>query len=135
MKRALICDLDGTLAHMANRGPFDWDKVYSDTLDIAIADLLRRYGIDHTILLVSGRSDECRDLTLKWLLDNRVFYDLLFMRKQGDYRKDSEVKCEIYRKYIEHQFDVTFCLDDRDQVVTFWREIGLKCYQVAPGKF
>jgi hypothetical protein len=135
MQKAIICDLDGTLAHMAGRGPFEWDRVSEDLLDEAIADLLRRYASDHVIILVSGRSDECRALTQAWLRDNSVFYDQLYMRSAGDYRKDSVVKHEIYELAIAQTYDVTFCLDDRQQAVDFWRSIGLKCFQVAPGNF
>jgi hypothetical protein len=57
------------------------------------------------------------------------------MRKQGDFRRDSIVKKEIYDNDIKGKFDVEFVLDDRQQVVDMWREIGLKCLQVAPGNF
>jgi hypothetical protein len=59
----------------------------------------------------------------------------LFMRKSGDYRKDSVVKKEIYERHIKEDFNVEFVLDDRDQVVKMWREQGLVCLQVAEGNF
>jgi hypothetical protein len=57
------------------------------------------------------------------------------MRKKGDFRKDSVVKKEIYEKYIKDNFNILFCLDDRNQVVNMWREIGIKCLQVQDGDF
>ena len=57
------------------------------------------------------------------------------MRKEGDHRRDSIVKKEIYDTLIKDEFDVEFVLDDRQQVVDMWREIGLKCLQVAEGNF
>lgn len=57
------------------------------------------------------------------------------MRPEGDERKDSIVKQEIYEKYIKDRYNVRFVLDDRNQVVDMWREVGLKVLQVAPGDF
>jgi hypothetical protein len=87
------------------------------------------------IILVSGRSDEFRQQTVEWLADNRVYYDQLLMRKQGDVRKDSIVKTEIYEQDIEPHFNVRYVLDDRNQTVEAWRKLGLICLQVAPGDF
>jgi len=57
------------------------------------------------------------------------------MREVGDRRKDTEVKAEIYHRFIEPQYDVHYILDDRDQVVKMWRSLGLTCLQVAEGAF
>jgi hypothetical protein len=57
------------------------------------------------------------------------------MRVAGDHRKDSIVKQEIFENHIDGMFDVQFVLDDRDQVVTMWRSLGLQCFQVAEGNF
>jgi hypothetical protein len=57
------------------------------------------------------------------------------MRKAGDDRKDSLVKEEIYNNNIAPKYNVFLVLDDRDQVVKFWRSKGLQCWQVAPGAF
>lgn len=57
------------------------------------------------------------------------------MRKDGDFRKDSIVKEEIYREWIEPFHEVLFCIDDRKQVVDMWRSIGLTCLQCAEGNF
>ena len=60
----------------------------------------------------------------------------LFARKSGDFRKDAVVKEEIYRRHIEGKYCIKLVLDDRDQVVSCWRDtIGLTCFQVAPGAF
>jgi len=40
------------------------------------------------------------------------------------------MKCKQHPKY-----HVEFVLDDRNQVVNFWRYLGLTCFQVAEGDF
>lgn len=57
------------------------------------------------------------------------------MRPEGDIRKDSIVKREIFENYIRDYYNIQFVLDDRNQVVEMWRSLGLKCLQVQEGDF
>lgn len=138
---AIICDIDGTLAHMKNRGPFDWKKVGNDTCDGAVAHVLETYKsgdaqANHVkIILFSGRDGSCRPETEAWLHENAIPYDRLYMREADDNRKDYLIKEELYEAHIKGKYNVLFVLDDRQQVVDRWRELGLKCLQVAPGDF
>lgn len=135
-QKAIICDLDGTLALMCDRKPFDWHLVGGDAPNKPVIDLVKRYAIDHAVFIVSGRSDECRIQTVRWLRRHKVPCMCLFMRKAGDYRKDAVVKLEIWQQQIMPMgYHITFALDDRNQSVEFWRSLGLTCLQVAPGDF
>ena len=96
------------------------------------------------IIFCSGREDKYQPETIRFIEkycllpgpkgDRPIEYQL-FMRKSDDMRKDSIIKEEIYVDNIEGQYNVLCVLDDRDQVVQFWRERGLTCFQVAPGNF
>lgn len=132
---AYIFDLDGTLAHMNARNPFDWTRVGEDSLDHSVATILRILTPHARIIILSGRDECSREATAIWLRDNWITYDELLMRPQGDFRKDSVVKLELFQKYIAEKFLVQGVFDDRNQVVDMWRSIGLKCLQVAPGDF
>lgn len=134
----LCCDIDGTLALMSDRSPFDWHRVGEDKLNAPIASIVRKYSKKPSlvrVILVSGRDSICRPETEAWLKDNYIEYTQLIMRPKGDNRKDSIVKQELYETYIEPDYKVLFVLDDRDQVVKMWRELGLTCLQVAEGDF
>ena len=137
MRKAIICDIDGTLAHMQNRSPYDWDKVGDDVVDKTIKEILRTFynTSEYAIILISGRNDVCRQITERWLGKNYIFYDALYMRNHNDYRPDEVIKKEIYDKHIKDKYDVEFVLDDRNKVVKMWRGIGLKCLQVEEGDF
>lgn len=135
LPKAIICDIDGTLAHMKDRSPFDWSRVDQDEVDPIIKNLLDSLREDYVIILVSGRSEVCREETEKWLEKNNIPYDMLFMRPEGDIRKDSVIKREFFKKYIRYYYNIEFVLDDRNQVVDMWRSLGLKCLQVAEGDF
>lgn len=133
---AYIVDIDGTLAHMTGRDPYDYTRVHEDTVDREVWDVidaLRRDG--NEIIVMSGRDEECRDVTWRWLSANEVWFDDLHMRPAGDTRKDSLVKAELFDKHVRYRYNVRGVFDDRDQVVQMWRAMGLKCFQVQPGAF
>ncbi len=143
---AYIFDIDGTLAHGIGitRKPYEWHKVGTDTLDQELRHILmslRGYDVmddpEETvkIILMSGRDSVCRPETEQWLKDNNIPYDHLYMRSEGDKRKDFEVKEELFNQHIRDNYRVRVIFDDRSQVVELWRSLGLICYQVAYGNF
>lgn len=134
---AYIFDIDGTLAINNNgRSPYDYTKVHLDDVN---KDVLRIYkyimweGV--TRFIVSGRDDGCMEVTKKWFEDKQIPHDGIFMRKTGDKRKDAIVKKEIFDNNFRGKYNIIGVFDDRQQVVDMWREIGLTCFQVAPGNF
>ncbi len=139
LPNVVLVDLDGTLAKMADRSPFDWDRVGEDTPHEDIVDLVNTLlDAGSEIVFVSGRDARAYKPTRDWL-DRYVGpwtrLAPLLMRSQFDMRKDSIVKEEIYRQEILGRYNVWLVLDDRDQVVEMWRHLGLRCLQVAPGNF
>ena len=142
MARTVIVDVDGTVAlrrGKSARGPFDYARVGEDTPNtpvIAVVEALALAG--HDIVFLSGRESVpgCREDTLAWLERHIAVPTIeLYMRAEGDQRRDSIVKRELYRKHLAGR-DILAVLDDRDQVVRMWRdELGLTCLQVAYGDF
>lgn len=132
----VIYDIDGTVALMKNRSPFDWSRVHEDSVNEPVADLIRLISSQNIpVIAVSGRDGSCRSLTENWLTANGIPFDELFMRAAGDSRKDSIVKMEIFDREFRGKFNIKFVLDDRNQVVDMWRSLGLTCLQVAEGNF
>jgi hypothetical protein len=141
---AIICDIDGTLAHMTNRGPYDTSKYADDSKDDFVHSLFACLCKFHgaTRIIVSGRSEEFRDVTEKWLADHGITYKHLYMRdpsrkdEKGNKLNDAIIKREIYEQYNEPNYRVICCIDDRNRVVNMWRnELNLICLQVADGDF
>lgn len=132
-----IFDIDGTLAHMnGKRGPFDWDKVDRDDIDTHVARMNGLHAdVCDKIIIVSGRDDTSLELTKEWLDFYKIHYDIILMRKAGDFRKDSVVKREIYEQHIIGKYNIAAIYDDRKQVVDELRSMGLKVFQVEPGLF
>ena len=133
---AIVCDLDGTLALLNGRNPYDAARCEEDLVNEPVADILKTYFLNgYTILLASGRSEQHRPQTERWLQKYSIQYTALFMRSDGDTRKDAIVKQEIYEQNMQGRYTIKFVLDDRKQVVDLWRSLGLTVLQVAEGDF
>lgn len=134
---AYIFDIDGTLANMGDRNPYDESTVYEDTVfdEVAcMANLLSEDG--YRIIFMSGRTDASREDTLRWIEHKiGVKPELLLMRKVGDQRNDAVVKLEMFDWLVREFYRVHGVFDDRNQVVSMWRSLGLTVFQVADGDF
>lgn len=137
---AVLCDLDGTLCLRGDRSPYDYSQVINDTANRPVLTILNAlYNNGLEVIFLSGRPESCREDTERWLMTNFstgfCTYVGLFMRPDGDNRRDWVVKEELFTKYIRHNYNIICALDDRNQVVDMWRAIGLTCLQVAEGNF
>jgi predicted kinase len=144
LPKAVWLDLDGTVAERVHdlapqpvRGPFDEARVGEDAVIEHIADLVRLlHRSGYKVVVMSGRSDACKEESERWLIENDIPYDDIFMRKFGDSRKDSVVKEELFWNNVAPKYDIEFALDDRQQVVDHTREVlKIPVLQVAPGLF
>lgn len=147
-EKAIICDLDSTLFntdhrihHIKGQGKPDWDAFNAACVDntpnkwcVELVLAMRRAG--HDIIFVTGRWDDYYADTARSIADHLGPLDcLLFMRKKGDFRKDFDVKREIYQEHIAENYDVSFCVEDRGQVVDMWRSLGLVCLDCVGGEY
>jgi hypothetical protein len=137
LPNAIVFDIDGTLAHVnGKRGHFDWDNVDVDVVDERVRETLRIHKASgYKIIIVTGRDGSCEELTKMWLIENDIPFDFFYIRPAGDFRKDTVIKKEIFDNYINGKFNVLGVYDDRNQVVSMWRELGLKCFQVIDGNY
>ena len=136
LPKAVIFDIDGTLAKHVARGPYDMELAGTDAVHYHISDLVDMYCLQgYQIILCSGRARKWRDITTEWMGKHNIHFDHLFMRPDGDERRDSVIKLELHDDYIRGQYRVDCVYDDRDRVVAIWRALGYPCLQVAPGDF
>jgi predicted kinase len=121
----VITDLDGTTALFGkDKNPFDRD-FENDELNLAVARILD--GRD--VIFLSGRQEKFRKQTNEFLEKHNLPYLHLFMRKDGDQRKDSIIKKEIYENEIKGKYNILFVVDDRLSVSRQWFELGLPLFR------
>ncbi len=138
----VIVDIDGTLADskafqdFLKSKPKNWKEFFGHAEDYLprteVIEKVKELSKDNNIVLVSGRNEEYKDVTVRWLKKYDVPYQLLLMRKIGDGREDVEIKKEILHKYFDKN-NVVLVIDDRPKVIRMWREEGLKVEDVGNG--
>lgn len=136
LQRCIVCDIDGTIANLWDRSPYDLTRVSEDKPHWDMIHLITRLA-PIKVIFYTGRSDECRNETERWLAIHfwmRVEDIILFMRKESDKRKDTIVKYEILEK-ITRIFHIYYIFEDRDQVVQMAREAWFRVLQVSNGNF
>lgn len=138
----IIVDIDGTIADLRHRlhhiknGNHNWDaffkEVGQDTPIWPVIHVIEAYALDQNleIVIVSGRSDVCREETSEWL-NHYIGHIRLYMRKEGDYRKDSVVKQEILDQILSEGFNPVAAFDDRDSIARVWRDRGIFTFVVS----
>jgi len=147
MKKAIIVDIDGTLADVSHRVHHvetdnkNWDKFHKsscyDKVNLWCLELMwALHEKDFSIVLLTGRDDQYLDITLSWLKEKKIPYDDLFMREMEDTRSDDMVKKDFYLNKIKSKYDVLFVIEDRKSVVKMWRdELHIPCLQCDWGDF
>lgn len=140
--QAIIVDMDGTLADLNGRNPYDASECEYDLPNYPVIDAVRKYVKDgYKLIICSGRSDVYAEQTKRWLDKNDIRPDLLLMRdpnkvdKEGKLIPDDELKRSMFLESIHNKYLVEAVFDDRERVVDAWRDLGLPVFQVAEGKF
>lgn len=143
MKQFVIMDLDGTLAdgrhrlhllpkkdHHLTSAWTEFNMACGD--DAPFPDMIELCNVlsaSYTLVILTGRSDIARDLTVQWLYNHGVSYASLVMRSQDDCRKDTVIKEEFLRSIGLN--NILCCFDDLPQVARHLRSLGLTCHLVT----
>jgi FMN phosphatase YigB (HAD superfamily) len=144
----IIFDIDGTLfdishrVHFALSQPKNWKRFYeeikSDKPIKEMCELLVSTAKDKSnrIIFCTGREESYRSVTLKqiegifrndFMPNNGV---TLYMREKRDFRKDYEVKYDLYKKMMKDGFNPKLVFEDKATVVEMWNSIGVRCLRV-----
>ena len=135
----IVVDLDGTIARHVDRSPYDYSKVYTDEVIEPVWNIVKAVedsGVE--IVFLSGRNEECRDETARWLRDKlgRDESQPLFMRPRTNPNgPDFVVKDELLEQYVVPNYNILAAVDDRRQVVTLWDTKGVTVFDCARNKF
>lgn len=140
--KTVIVDLDGTVAdtshrsHMVNKeGATDW-VAYSmecaeDKPIVGVIELLNLLPIGDRIVLLTGRAEQARKLTERWLRMNRVRYDDLIMRGAGNLTPNVQYKLDKAAKLRKEGSRLALVIDDYPAAIAAFQSIGVPGLLVA----
>ena len=142
-KHIVVFDLDGTLANGKHRNhlvpkpdvaheTYAWDEHNLESInDLPIQDTIDVCNVfeeTHTIVILTGRCDVAKEITMTWLRKYGVEYDRLIMRGRDDHRADTVYKEE--ELLLLGLDNILCCYDDLEHVADMMRGLGLTCYLV-----
>jgi len=147
--KAVLCDLDGTLAHRAllktpkfhYRSFFSSAECITDEPDALVAYVMRglaAQGIEP--IFVSGRKEDAREQSeafIRGVFGPDFKFTLLMRDPKIDRNEknhdagDDVVKYRLFNEYIRENYDVIGAIDDRKRVVALWEALGLKVLNVG----
>lgn len=142
---AVVFDLDGVLADAAARqhyikGPRpNWEAFFlasvDDPLIDEVATLLGLLSDELVVALLTARPARIGELTVAWLGRHDVRWDLLVMRRDGDYRPARVFKREAVRDMQARRLDVKLCVEDDLRNIEMFRGEGLTALYIHSGYY
>lgn len=156
---AVLADMDGTLANVSsvrfhvdgtntitqkngrvrpikNFDAFHAASEFVPANQQAIDFCVRHQQAGDHVLIVTARMRKWEGVTTRFLgrtcADQFTWWPHIYMRDDGDHRKDVEVKREIFAE-ISETFDVVGAVDDNPNVIALWEELGVPEIEVVPG--
>lgn len=148
--KTIVFDIDGTLADLSHRIKYlegekkDWDSFYGRVDEDGVIEEIAQIFVcyvcwmtpSNKVICITGRPERTREATLKWFKEKIGFVpDELYMRKDRDWRPDVEIKKEWVEKLQKQGYEFQLAFEDRDRVVKMYRDLGIKCCQVAEGAY
>lgn len=141
----IIVDIDGTVAKMVNRTPYDYSKVLDDAPRTHVIKVVRALYFHElktrnvSVTFMSGRPDSCYKDTEDWIqvqvIQNNIIENRLLMRREGDMRSDSIVKGELFDNHIRDKYNVIAVFDDRPKLIkNLWLPMGAPIFNVGTGE-
>ena len=144
---AWIFDVDGTLVNVdpilnillnQDRSSDSFKQNYDDFHKESIScephkdvvDMAIKARNDFDIIIVTARKEKYRNLTSRWLKNNNVIHDALFMRQNDDYREDYAVKKDIL-EHVKVYWDVKHAVDDNPSIIELWEENGIETTKIG----
>jgi len=140
-----LFDMDGVLSDAEARQHFikaprpDWEAFFlasaDDPLVDEVAALLGLLSADLAVVLLTARPARIGPLTVDWLARHQVRWDLLVMRRDGDFRPARLFKQEALAEIRERHLDVRLGFEDDLRNVEMLRGEGVPCLYIHSGYY
>ena len=146
---AVVVDLDGTLSNLRKRIQHaknkEWEEFHlaakDDQPHMDVLITIEAWSANkHPIIVITGRNERYRGMTLQWFAKHGIAVDALLMRPDGNFDSDSAIKPQLLFMHFDGSRDkatdeVLVILEDRESMVETWRNLGFNCWEVRPGEY
>jgi hypothetical protein len=138
--KIVLVDLDHTLCDAFWRDPLlgRWEEYHAAGMEDKpigfvreIIDMAHHSGRE--VVAVTGRPEYNRQMTVRWMIQYDIPIDTILMRAMDDHRPSVEVKRELVTLAFPDLSVIEFVLEDRDDCVAIYKQLGLNVLQVNYG--
>ena len=143
----VVFDIDGVLADAAHRQDVlfsggkrkNWKAFFAaagdDALIEEVARLTKLIDRDQRVVLLTARPTTNRSITLTWLAEHDLRWDLLVMRPDGDFRSSPDAKRMAVQELRSQGFDPQLAFDDDRRNVDMFHAEGIPCIYIHSGYY
>jgi hypothetical protein len=100
-----------------------------------LARVIELLAPDLCVVLLTARPTTIRDLTMGWLREHGLRWDLLVMRPEGDFRSSPDAKRREVHELRSAGFDLRLAFDDDRRNVDMFHSEGIPCVYIHSGYY
>lgn len=135
-----LCDITGVLRYLdgteygfdkRGRPIKNFDKFHEAAIfcppnQQALDYCAQAHADGHALVVVTARMEQHRYATTQWLHNTLDPYPWKgpMMRREGDYRPDTEIKYDIFMQLQQH-VDIVGAIDDNPNIIDLWRSLDI----------
>lgn len=121
-----VFDLDGTMADISHRSPYDASNCINDIPIMHTLNLSQLlYENKYKIFFFSGRDDIYKSMTEEWLNKHFTYEYSLHMREENNKEDDRLLKERFFNTFIKDKYYCKLWVDDRLRIVKWAYETGI----------
>ena len=145
---AIVVDIDNTLFDSTERWNvcqqqfkkkseiwncfFDPEKLSLDKPIFDVINIVRQHRNNgYKVIIVTGRLEKLKEATIEQLKKFNIPFEMIFFRKEKDFRKDYEFKSEIVAELIKMGYKIELVIDDSEEVRKAVQQLGIKAIDPA----
>lgn len=132
----VVIDMDSTMCFNTNKRPWYGkdaaEEMINDVENFGVCETVWALMQEYPIIVATGRDTSQEEVTIKWLLQHRIYPVKYYFRTEGDYRKGTEVKKEQIEKILK-DYNILVIFEDSEPIVQMYRDMGLTVLQPNKG--
>ena len=124
----VVIDMDSTMCFNTNKRPWYGkgaaEEMINDIENFGVCETVWALMQEYPIIVATGRDTSQEEVTRRWLSQHRIDPVKYYFRKEGDYRKGTEVKKEQIERILK-DYNILVIFEDSEPIVQMYRDMGL----------